>query len=184
MQEVLLSRYKHFAVFIFNWMVELHFILIPSQLIFIFPEIKIFHFQLPFVCVRSDPINEDCKIFFSWLINEDSLSIFILLKVMPLFTITINLIQFWIYFVHIFNQSCHIEAHLIWILELFCKFQKESEILFFFIDILIFSLKFRTRSFILLIEGIKLRLDPFQASKVLFKFFFNLFSSFEIFSQA
>ena len=126
MQEVLLSRYMHFAVFIFNWMVELHFILIPSQLIFIFPEIKIFDFQLPFVCIRSDPINEDCKIFFSWLIYKDSLSIFILLKIMSLFTVTIDLIQFWIYFVHVFNQSCNIEAHLLRILKFVCKLKEEA----------------------------------------------------------
>ena len=89
--------------FFFDWMIELNFILIPFQCLFILSEIKIFNFKSPFLLVWSDSVNEDCSFLFSWFINEDSLSVLVLLKVMSLLAITTDLIKLRIYLVHVFD---------------------------------------------------------------------------------
>ena len=102
-QEVLPSRNMDSAVFFFNWMVELDFILIPLQGLFVLSEIKSFDFKSPFLLVWCDPINEDGPFLFHWLFDEDSLSIFVLFEVVSLLTIATDLVKLRKDFMHIFN---------------------------------------------------------------------------------
>ena len=109
------------AEFFLNWMIELNLIFIPFYFIFKLSEIEISNLESPAHNFWSDPVNKYSFFIFSWFIKKDPLSFFVLFKIVPLLTVTLDLVQLWIHFMHVFHNTNNIEAHLLWIFKLLCK---------------------------------------------------------------
>ena len=106
LHSILSSLNMYITEFMFNWMIELNLIFIPYYFLFIFFmlfKIDISYLESPALYLWSDSINEYFFLILPWLIQEDPLSFFVLLKVMSFLTVTANLVELWIHFVHVFN---------------------------------------------------------------------------------
>ena len=106
LHSILSSLNMYITEFMFNWMIELNLIFIPFYFLFIFFmlfKIDISYLESPALYLWSDPINKYFFLVLPWLIQEDPLSFFVLFKVMSFLTVTSNLVELWIHFVHIFN---------------------------------------------------------------------------------
>jgi hypothetical protein len=112
-------------------MVELNLIFIPFYFILIRFEVESFDLESPFLHIWSDPVDEDIFRILPWFIQEDPLSFFVLLKVVPLLAVTADLVQLWVDLVHVFDQAGYVEAHLHGIGELVGELEEEAKISLF-----------------------------------------------------
>jgi len=106
LHSILSSLNMYITEFMFNWMIELNLIFIPYYFLFIFFmwfKIDISYLESPALYLWSDSINEYFFLILPWLIQEDPLSFFVLLKIKSFLTVTANLVELWIHFVHVFN---------------------------------------------------------------------------------
>jgi hypothetical protein len=131
LHSILSSLNMYIAEFMFNWMVELNLIFIPFYFILIRFEVESFDLESPFLHIWSDPVDEDIFRILPWFIQEDPLSFFVLLKVVPLLAVTADLVQLWVDLVHVFDQAGYVEAHLHGIGELAGELEEEAKISLF-----------------------------------------------------